>query len=389
MARKKNKIFSSEFGDLLNSQSGRALKRRVVGIVLLSLCGIVLLLALSSLCIVLLIVTAQLQSDVESLMSPEKGALCNNTSWFISTLENQAEQLASSEMLFFNSSPTQLNSSLEALKWDVHELVQNLASSANSMSCNNPCDCCSGDGGVAGRWTSVARLDMKNGVDRCPRGLRELTASSNSINNSNNTRRLCVIPTNTPACQAVVFSVGSQRYSRVCGRIIGYQFGSTDAFHRYDLDINDLYVDGVTLTHGSDPVHHIWTFAASARKAGNLSVSKCPCNEASRPFDFVVLSPPPSFVASDYFCDTADSGEALSPPGTSLDSMLFFGGDPLWDGASCGPSDGCCCGHNRPPWFHRALPQSTTDDIVMRVCRDEPSDDEDVGIEVVEIYIHT
>ena len=44
-------------------------------------------------------------------------------------------------------------------------------------------------------------------------------------------------------------------YSRVCGRIIGYQFGATQVFVRYDLGqvttIEGQYVDGVILTHGA------------------------------------------------------------------------------------------------------------------------------------------
>ena len=39
------------------------------------------------------------------------------------------------------------------------------------------------------------------------------------------------------------------------------------------------------------------------------------------------------------------------------------------------------------PIFVKTLAQSTTDDIEMRLCRDELSSNEDVAIEVVEIYV--
>ena len=60
--------------------------------------------------------------------------------------------------------------------------------------------------------------------------------------------------------------------------------------------------------------------------------------------------------------------------------------DPLWDGAGCEAPNNCCS-FNNPPWFHKQLPQPTTDNIEMRVCRDEDVSNEDIVIEVVEIYI--
>ena len=52
-----------------------------------------------------------------------------------------------------------------------------------------------------------------------------------------------------------------------------------------------------------------------------------------------------------------------------------------------------CCSLNNPPWFLKQLPSNITDDIEMRMCRDqvfEPSIgniDEDTPIEVIELYI--
>ena len=44
-----------------------------------------------------------------------------------------------------------------------------------------------------------------------------------------------------------------------------------------------------------------------------------------------------------------------------------------------------CCSLNTPPWFHKQLSSLTADDIEMRVCTDEGTDDENVYIEMVEI----
>jgi hypothetical protein len=86
---------------------------------------------------------------------------------------------------------------------------------------------------------------------------------------------------------------------------------------------------------------------------------------------------PPSFVGDHYFCDTGSSDQV---------DLTFYGDDPLWDGAGCGPQNGCCT-FNNPPWFYRQLPQPTTDDIEMRVCRNNVASNEDIAIETVEIYI--
>ena len=51
----------------------------------------------------------------------------------------------------------------------------------------------------------------------------------------------------------------------------------------------------------------------------------------------------------------------------------------LWDGEGCRNHD--------DTWFYRQLPETTTDDIEMRVCRYEDRDNEDILIQSVDIYI--
>ena len=55
--------------------------------------------------------------------------------------------------------------------------------------------------------------------------------------------------------------------------------------------------------------------------------------------------------------------------------------DPLWDGARCGRSS-TCCSFNSPPWFMKQLSSSTSDDLELRVCRDQERIDEDVNVEL-------
>ena len=163
------------------------------------------------------------------------------------------------------------------------------------------------------------------------------------------------------------------RYSNVCGRVIGYQYGSTDAFIS-STSVDSRYVDGVSLTHG-DPRQHIWTFAAARDEVGSVPRTNCPCTNINQAAQ---ATPPPAFVGNDYFCDTASE---------ERNQIIFYGDDPLWDGAGCGPLN-TCCSLNTPPWFYKQLPQPTTDDIELRVCRDsDPIDNEDIAIEIVEIYV--
>ena len=84
-------------------------------------------------------------------------------------------------------------------------------------------------------------------------------------------------------------------------------------------------------------------------------------------------------LGGDYFCDTGS-------PDDGSQFNTFYGDDPLWDGAGC-ESPNTCCSFNTPPWFYRQLPQTTTDNIEMRVCTNENRNDEDIAIEMVDIFV--
>ena len=60
-----------------------------------------------------------------------------------------------------------------------------------------------------------------------------------------------------------------------------------------------------------------------------------------------------------YFCDTGSRDRF---------QLIFYPDDPLWDGVGCGPTS-TCCSFNNPPWFCKQLPQPTTDNIELRLCR--------------------
>ena len=71
-------------------------------------------------------------------------------------------------------------------------------------------------------WTRLAYLDMSDPTMECPPGFRLYTDSEGV--------RACGRPSaGGGSCSSVKFPTNGISYSEVCGRIVGYQYGSTDA----------------------------------------------------------------------------------------------------------------------------------------------------------------
>ena len=162
----------------------------------------------------------------------------------------------------------------------------------------------------------------------------------------------------------------------MCGRVIGYQDRSPDGFYQFyqdqTLTIDDNYLDGVSITHGHSPRKHIWSFAAALHEFTS-DVLVCPCSKTDTPYSGVV----PPFIGNDYFCDSGSRNNF---------EFRFYPDDPLSDGQGCGPTSECCT-FNNPLWFCKELPEVSTDDIELRNCGDQHLGDEDVAIELVELYV--
>ena len=147
----------------------------------------------------------------------------------------------------------------QSIDLSVRELLSTIA--------NPPC----GDSS----WIRVAYLNMTNPLQQCPASWR--LYSANGV-------RACgrpVTTSTTGGCYSQIYTV-QQNYQRVCGRITGYQIGSTDVFGGPPL-INEPYVDGVSVTYGM-PRKHIWTctFAAGLSETivtthTNHEQYTCPC----------------------------------------------------------------------------------------------------------------
>ena len=226
-----------------------------------------------------------------------------------------------------------------------------------------------------GGWMRVGYLNMSESGGSCPSGLT--LRHFNNIDHG-----LC----GRPMTSSIVYSTHRFNYSKVCGQIRGYQYGAPDGFpplHGTNTipNINNCntYVDGVTITYGSNPRKHIWTYACGARETilGDdlLRPYNCPCNNDSNGTSV------PEWVSSDYYCESGLYSPQFQQKG-------LHSNDILWDGQQCNGNEGPCCTNPKMPWFIKAFNKTTTEDIELRMCGSEdPSNDEDTPLDIIELYI--
>ena len=236
-----------------------------------------------------------------------------------------------------------------------------------SMYCNME-ELCDSTGG----WTRIGYFNMAEANRRCPPGFR--LYQSGDV-------RACGRPqSSSGSCASIKILSNDISYSEVCGRVVGYQYASTDAISIHGdsdphNDINSFYVDGVSITHGFYR-QHVWTLISGingARHVNDWAGYSCPCSPGGLPVQ--------SFINNDYFCE---SGNHASD-GTH--DTVLYANDTLWDGKGCGSLEGACCAAPGLPWFYKTLDNVTTDYIELRVCGDEGTANEDTPIVFYEIYI--
>ena len=224
---------------------------------------------------------------------------------------------------------------------------------------------CDGKGG----WTRVAYLNMTESGATCPPGLT--LQQYNNIDHG-----LCGRPHPSSAgCSSTTFSTFGLKYYKVCGQVRGYQYATPDAVQPLNKGIDSNYVDGVSITYGQNPRTHIWTYAGGAN-AGRGVVYDCPCN-TNYTGGINVAS---SFIGNDYYCESGYD------PSKTFEYILYAN-DPLWDGKDCKYHESSCCTNSKMPWFYRVLDNMTQKDIELRVCIDQNVPDEDVPIDIIELYV--
>ena len=200
-------------------------------------------------------------------------------------------------------------------------------------------------GNITGGWTRVAHINMTDPEQTCPSLLRTIESPL----------RMCA-GQSAPGCYSVHYSTLGLNYTHVCGRAVGYSYRSADGFDLVATPntIDDIYVDGLSITYGT-PRQHLWTYA----------IGSCACHSNS------MTPAPPFFVGQHHYCD--GNGGVWNYR--------------MWDGEDCFAGSTCCDPPNLP-WFHRALNTIVTDDIEVRWCRDQLPFDEDIGVDLFERHVN-
>ena len=222
-------------------------------------------------------------------------------------------------------------------------------------------------GGIKGGWTRVAYLDTTNG-SACPSSWSKITIPGTSA--------VVCRSGDSPGCYSAYYSTFGVSFSKICGQVVAYQKGSTDAFHptnEYDRkSINDIYIDGISITVGN-PRKHVWTYAAGISDDGSYPTYNCPCADTAGP-------DPPPFVGDHYYCESGNTG--------SYDLAAYYSSDVLWDGYGCVGNKNNCCTNPNMPWFFRQFARNIHgESLEARICHLESFSNEDVLVQKLELYI--
>ena len=208
----------------------------------------------------------------------------------------------------------------------------------------------------------IGYFDMGDNLAKCPEPLERF-----AVNGRWYCRRTGA------GCTSVHFSALGKNYTAVCGMVEGYQYGNMDAFQPSSTSINSVYLDGISITHGS-PRQHIWSYVVGdVANPTSPRADSCPCTAQGTTW------PVPSVIGSDYYCSSGNAG--------SSDSSAVVHTNPLWHtyGPSC-VSGSTCCDNPDQPWFKK-LTQPANEDVEMRWCADESTSTEATATTRVELHI--
>ena len=150
---------------------------------------------------------------------------------------------------------------------------------------------------TSANWRRIAYFDTTQG-DSCPTGLRTVT-------NTTTNQTACGRTGSSRGCNNLTFpSMGN--YSKVCGKVRGYQNVVPVAFYPYysgsERTIDSIYTDGISITQGS-PRQHLWTYVAGVSETNYGDVYACPCARSGYNQHWI-----PTFVGNNYYCEAGFNG---------------------------------------------------------------------------------
>ncbi len=213
------------------------------------------------------------------------------------------------------------------------------------------CDMTTSGGG----WMRVADVDAAKG---CPGQWQQVTSGA---------LKACWRNTGGAVCRTASFATVGAAWSEARGYVKAFQYASMDGFHP-SVGIDGTYVDGISLTHGT-PRKHIWSWGVGLQKSG-AGGNGCPCAPGG--------SAVPGFVGNNWYC------ESTNPTGTW--SAQWYTADVLYDGKGC-PAGNTCCAPSGLPWFQRDMGSSGSDALDARLCSDQESGNEDIGVTRMELWV--
>ena len=218
-----------------------------------------------------------------------------------------------------------------------------------------------------GVWTEVANINMSIPSTNCPKGYEQVCSPKS-----------CRKSSSSAGCSSAYFSTYGQSYKKVCGKIIGYQDSTPDAFQPHSnnpsLTLDDGYVDGVSLTYNF-PRQHSWTFAAQPDIYHRNTKHGCPCTYPHT----IHRGKVPQFVGLDFFCETGCediTGYAYGKVYTT---------QKLWDGSGHVSFHQSCNG--RSPWFLKEFSYKIKSNTEVRSCLNQVQSNEDLLLEEIYLYI--
>ena len=199
--------------------------------------------------------------------------------------------------------------------------------------------------------------------------------TSSLINSMSSKRQiqLCGKSTDGPSCDSVKIPTPKSlyfQYQYVLGRVRGYQYGSPDAFYastNTHRTIDGPYVDGVSITYGEHERKHIYTLASAWRRYGTDTQGTCP--ETGYGY------PPPTFVGTNYICSAGNTDY-------NEFRRVVYTRNPLWSRNYYYRGD-----QDDYFYFSVKLPKPTNEDIELRLCTDQPLLDENILLDVFDLYI--
>ncbi len=215
----------------------------------------------------------------------------------------------------------------------------------------------------SGGWTRITYQDWASSTSySCSGSDSEWTAITSGL--PSGVAKACyrAADSSSERIRAREFDTGGISYSMVLGYVEGYEFGSMDAFNNdgdYD-DITQYYMDGlsITLDDPTDDSDHIYSFAIGLY-ATKDDDSSCPESMSGNSGD-----EPADWLEDDGYW-TCESGNT----GSSWDEEIYE--DLLFE----------------DEYFARDLGFATTRDIDVRIMSNDESDDEDLYLTRLILYV--